>query len=185
MTTPGFFFLLLLLAALAFVGVYNRLVRLRQNVREAWSAIETELRRRYDLVPNLVAAVKGYAAHERETLDEVIRVRNAAVETGGAPAAQARAENALTGALRRLFAVSEAYPDLKASESFLDLHRQLVETEDRLSKARRYYNATVRDINTAVETFPTLLVAGALGFHSEDYFEIEDASARAAVEVNL
>ena len=179
------FIIIIVVVAAVLILLYNRLVRLRQNVREGWSAIDTELRRRYELVPNLVSVVKGYAAHERDTLEEVIQARNAAVASAGAPIEQARSENALTGALRHLFAVSEAYPDLKASDHFLDLHKQLVETEDRISKARRYYNATVRELNTAVETFPTLLIASSFGFHAEDYFEIEDGAASAAVGVNL
>lgn len=165
--------------------LYNRLVRLRQNVREGWSAIETELRRRYELVPNLVAVVKGYAAHERDTLENVVRARNAAQANPAAPAQQAARERDLTTALRGLLAVSEAYPDLKASDHFLDLHRQLVETEDRISKARRYYNATVREMNTAVETFPALLLAGPFGFHTEDYFETGDPAAADPVGVDL
>ncbi len=179
------FIVIIVVVAVVLILLYNRLVRLRQNVREAWSAIDTELRRRYDLVPNLVTVVKGYAAHERDTLEEVIQARNAAIANNGAPAEQARTENELTGALRHLFAVSEAYPDLKASDNFLDLHRQLVETEDRISKSRRYYNATVREMNTAVETFPTLLVAGTFGFHAVDYFEIDDSAARDAVGVSV
>ncbi len=179
------FISIIVIVAAVLILLYNRLVRLRQNVREGWSAIDTELRRRYELVPNLVSVVKGYAAHERDTLEEVIRARNAALANNGAPTEQAASENELTGALRHLFAVSEDYPDLKASGHFLDLHKQLVETEDRISKVRRYYNATVRELNTAVETFPTLLIASSFGFHPEDYFEINDTAATDPVGVSL
>ena len=175
----------LLLIAGFFVGLYNKLVRLRQNVRESWSAIDTELRRRYDLIPNLVETVKGYATHERETLENVIKARNAAISNSGTPAEQAQTENVLTGALRQIFALSEAYPQLQANQNFSDLQAQLNETETRISQARRFYNANVREMNTAVESFPSNVFAGMFGFKAEEYFEIEDAAARENVQVKF
>lgn len=182
--------LLICLGVLAFIGLvlvalYNKLVRLRQNVRESWSAIETELRRRYDLIPNLVETVKGYASHERETLENVVKARNAAIANSGAPDSQIASENQLSGALRGLFALSENYPALKANTNFLELQGQLGETETRLATSRRDYNARVRELNTAVGTFPSLLVAGAFGFKSEPYFEVEESAARQPVRVQF
>jgi len=157
------------------MGTYNKLVRLRQHVRESWSAIDTELKRRYDLIPNLVETVKGYAAHERETLEAVIEARARAVTSTGSPAEQARDENALVGALRQLFAVVESYPDLKANQNFLRLQEELTVTEDRIQAARRFYNANVRDLNTRIEVFPSNLIASMFGFRPETFFEIDDA----------
>lgn len=175
----------LVVAGLLIMMVYNRLVRLRQNVREAWSAIDTELRRRYDLIPNLVETVKGYATHERETLEAVIAARNAAASNAGPPESQAKAENALTGTLRQLFALSETYPDLKANANFQQLQADLTGTEDRISQARRFYNANVREMNTAVESFPSSLIAGQFGFAPEQYFEMDDPAAREPVKVQF
>ena len=175
----------LVAAAVAFVVLaYNRLVHRRQNVHEAWSAIDTELQRRHDLVPALVETVKGYAAHERQTLERVIAARAAAVADHGPLESQARHEGELVEALRRLLVVAEAYPDLKASDRFLDLQNQLVETETRLAKARRFYNANVRELNTAVLSFPWSLVAGGFGFSTQPYFEVEE-TARAAPQVRV
>ncbi len=157
------------------VGTYNQLVRLRQHVHESWSAIDTELKRRYDLVPNLVETVKGYAAHERETLQAVIEARNRAVASTGSAAEQARDENVLVGALRQLFAVVEAYPELKANRNFLQLQEGLTITEDRIQAARRFYNANVRDVNTRIEVFPSNLIASMFGFQPASFFEIDDA----------
>jgi LemA protein len=167
-----------LVAALLVVWAYNFLVRLRQNVHEAWSAIDTELQRRHDLVPALVETVKGYAAHEKQTLEAVIAARNAAAADHGPVESQAQHQGQLVEALRRLLAVVEAYPDLKASSRFLDLQKQLVETEDRLSKARRFYNANVRELNTAAQAFPLSLVAGRFGFEPQPYFEVEEAARK-------
>ena len=166
------------------VGTYNKLVRLRQHVSESWSAIDTELKRRYDLIPNLVETVKGYASHERETLQAVIDARARAVASTGAPAEQARDENVLVGALRQLFAVVEAYPDLKANENFLRLQGELTVTEDRIQAARRFYNANVRDLNTRIEVFPSNLIASMFGFEREAFFEIDDAE-RAVPQVRF
>ncbi|MHC4981600.1 MAG: LemA family protein [Planctomycetota bacterium] len=164
-------------------GTYNALVRLRQHCQESWSGIDTELKRRYELIPNLVETVKGYAAHERATLQAVIEARGRAVASTGSPASQAKDENILVRALRQLFAVAEKYPSLKASESFLHLQQELVNTEDRIQAARRFYNANVRDINTRAKVFPSNLVARAFGFRKEEFFEIEDAGIRAPVKV--
>jgi len=167
------------------MATYNTLVRLRQYCRESWSAIDTELQRRYDLIPNLVETVKGYAAHERETLQAVIDARNKAVASTGSPQSQATDENVFVGALRNLFALAEGYPDLKASRNFLQLQRELANTEDRIQAARRFYNANVRELNTRTEVFPSNLVAGAFNFHKEEFFEIEDAGIRATPSVAL
>ncbi len=164
---------------------YNALVRLRQHCRESFSGIDTELRRRYDLIPNLVETVKGYAAHERQVLQQVVEARRRAVASTGSPASQARDENVLVGALRQLFAVSERYPQLKASGNFLALQDELVNTEDRIQAARRFYNANVRDLNTRVSVFPSNLVAGMFGFGPEEFFEIEEAGVRRPPKVEV
>ncbi len=181
----GIILLVVVLVLVAIVvGLYNKLVRLRQNVRESWSAIETELKRRYDLIPNLVETVKGYASHEKETLENVIRARNAAISNTGSPAEQVATENQLSGALRQVFALSEAYPDLKANQNFNQLQAQLEETENRLGQSRRFYNANVRELNTATETFPSVIIANSMGFKAEPYFETEEA-ARGPVAVKF
>ncbi len=166
------------------VGTYNKLIRLRQHVGESWAAIDTELKRRYDLIPNLVETVKGYALHERETLQAVVDARANAVASTGTPAEQARDENVLVGALRQLFAVVESYPDLKANQSFVGLQRELTVTEDRIQAARRFYNANVRDLNTRIEVFPSNLIASMFGFRAEVFFEIDDAE-RAVPQVSF
>jgi LemA protein len=176
---------LIAVVLIVLIGIYNKLVRLRQNVRESWAAIDTELKRRYDLIPNLVESVKGYASHEKSTLEGVVAARNAAVANNGPPAQQVATENALTAAVRQLFAVAESYPQLKASEGFQQLQAQLSDTETRISQARRFYNANVREINTAVQTFPTSAIAGMFGFKPEGYFEIEEQAQRAAVGVSF
>jgi LemA protein len=160
----------LVLLLLFFVLQYNGLVRLRNQVENAWSQIDVQLRRRYDLIPNLVETVKGYAAHERETLEAVVQARNAAIAAPG-PAEQAQAENILTGALRQLFALSESYPDLKANQNFLALQEELTSTEDRIAYARQYYNDSVLGYNNKLQTFPSNLVASAFSFTEREYFE--------------
>ena len=175
----------LVVLAIVLAGLYNKLVRLRQNVRESWSAIDTELRRRYDLIPNLVETVKGYATHEKETLENVIRARNAALANTGTPEEQAKTETQLSGALRQVFALSEAYPDLKANTNFNQLQAQLEETENRLGQARRFYNANVRELNTATETFPSVVIANLFGFRGAEYFEVEEEAARGPVAVKF
>jgi LemA protein len=153
------------------VGAYNGLIKLRNLVQEAWRQIDVELTRRHDLIGNLVETVKGYAAHERGTLEDVMRARSAAMAPGQSPARQAESENVLSQALGRLIAVAEAYPDLKANQNFLALQAELTSTEDRIASARRYYNATVRDLNTRVETVPTNIVAGLFHIERAEYFE--------------
>ncbi len=182
--------LYIVLGIVAFVGIwavanYNVLVRLRQHCRESWSGIDTELKRRYDLIPNLVETVKGYAAHERQTFEAVIEARNRAVASTGSPQSQAKDENALVGMLRNLLAIAEDYPDLKASENFLHLQKELANTEDRIQAARRFYNANARDMNTRVEVFPSNLIAGMFRFGKEEFFEIEDAGVRLPQKVDL
>ena len=173
------------LLALGAVASYNRFVRQRNLVQESWNQIDVELTRRHDLVPNLVETVKGYAAHERQTLEAVTAARAAAAATGTGPAAQAQQENALSGALRQLFAVAESYPDLKASANFLDLQRQLAETEDRIAAGRRFYNGNVRALNTRVQTFPSSLIASSFGFKQAEYFTAADPEVRATPAVSF
>jgi LemA protein len=170
------------------IVVYNALVRLRNQVDEAWNQISVQLKRRHDLIPNLVNAVKGYMDFEQETLTRVIEARGAAVsaaQAGPAGAAQqAQAENFLTGALRQLFALVENYPDLKANQNVLQLQEELTTTENQIGFARQHYNSTVREFNTSVQTFPNVLIAGPFGFRERDYFQIEEADA-AVPTVNL
>lgn len=168
----------LALFALGLVLLYNRLVRLRNRTENAWSQVDVQLKRRYDLVPNLVETVKGYASHERQTFEDVTQARAAAQGARGVQE-QAQAENALTAAIGRLFAVAEAYPELRAAEGFQSLQAQLAETEDRIAVARQVYNDTVQTYDTALETVPTNLVAGAFRFQEREYFETDEASTRA------
>lgn len=162
---------------------YNRFVRLRNQCRESWSGIDTELKRRYDLIPNLVETVRGYARHEREVMERVVEARARALASTGSPASQAQDENVLVGSLRSLFVTVENYPDLKANVSFLKLQEELANTEDRIQAARRFYNANVRDYNTRVEVVPSNLIAWLFGFRQEEYFEIESACERAVPRV--
>ena len=163
---------LLLVGVVAWAVItYNGLVRLRNLVQEAWRQIDVELTRRHDLIGNLVETVKGYAAHERGTLEDVIRARSGAMAPGQSPAQQAESENILSQALGRLIALAEAYPDLKANQNFLALQGELTSTEDRIASARRYYNATVRDLNTKVETVPSNVIAGVFNIERAEYFE--------------
>lgn len=175
------------IAGLYGVSVYNRLVKLKNRVAEAWSDIEVQMKRRYNLIPNLVETVKGYATHEKETLERVIQARNMAVNTTGDPAQQAASENMLTGALKSLFALSEDYPDLQANAQFLKLQDDLAESEDLIQKARRYYNGSVRDLNILIQQFPSNLIAGLVDYEVAEYFEIDDAdnAARKPVEVKF
>ena len=167
------------------VATYNGLVSLRNMVKESWSGVDTELKRRYDLVPNLVATVKGYAAHEQETLRRVVEARQRAVASTGSPESQAKDENVLVANLRGLLAVVENYPNLKASENFLKLQSELANTEDRIQAARRFYNANVRDLNTRIEVFPSNLIAQGFGFEKAQFFEIQQAVERVAPVVSL
>ncbi|MBA2742636.1 MAG: LemA family protein [Actinobacteria bacterium] len=166
---------LVFLLALGVFG-YNRLVRLRNEVDTGWANIDVQLQRRTDLIPNLVEAVKGYASHERGVFEEVTRAR-AAVQQAGSPGSAAEANDFLTAALGRLFVVAEAYPELKASENFLRLQDDLTDTEDKISAARRYYNATVMHFNTAVQSVPWLLIARPLGFREREFFSAEGDTA--------
>ena len=173
--------------ALFLIAMYNRLVTLRQRVKEAWADIDVQLKRRWDLIPNLVETVKGYAAHERTVFENVTKARADAISAGqtGTPADRAAAENMLTSALRSVFAVAENYPQLQAVQEFKDLSENLTATEDKIAFARRFYNGNVRDYNTALMTFPTNLLAGMFGFTSEQYFELADAAAREVPKVSF
>lgn len=174
----------LLVLMVAFMwGTYNSLVTMRQRVKEAWSGIDVQLKRRASLIPNLVETVKGYAAHEREAFENVTRAR-AALVSAGTPGQAAQADNMLTGALRTLFAVAEAYPELKANQNFLQLQGELSDTESKIAYARQFYNTNVRDFNTKIETFPSVLIARQFGFTRSDYFEA-DATAREDVRVSF
>ena len=185
----GIIALVLVIALVIFaiwaIATYNALVRIRNLVQEAWRQIDVELQRRHDLIPNLVETVKGYAKHEKETFEAVTKARAAAAAPGSTPAEQAGQENILTQALGRLFAVAEAYPQLQANENFIQLQQELTNTEDRVAAGRRFYNANVRTLNTKVETFPTLLIAGLFGFKRAEYFETEDEAARKAPNVTF
>ncbi len=170
--------IVLALAAIAVIfGIvsYNRFVSQRQLIKDSWANIDTELRRRYDLIPNLVETVKGYAAHEREVFENVTRARAAAAAATGSPAEQAAAEGPFVAALRQLFAVVENYPELKANQNFLALQGELTNTEDRLQTSRRFYNANVRDYNQRVQQFPSMIVARMFNFKEEEFFEVEEA----------
>jgi LemA protein len=174
-----------ILVLLWVAGTYNRLVAVRQHLRDSWSGVDVELKRRYDLIPNLVETVKGYASHERETLEKVIQLRNQAVASTGGPAQQAKDEAALVGALRQLAVVVENYPQLKADGGFQQLQGQLAETEDRIASARRLYNGNAREMNTLVESFPPNIIAGLFKFEKAEFFEIEDATMREAPKVSF
>ena len=157
------------------IVTYNGLVRLRNRIQNAWAQIDVQLRRRYDLIPNLVETVKGYAAHEKGTFEAVTQARANAINAEG-PAAQAQAENMISGALKSLFAVSEAYPDLKANQNFLSLQEELSGTEGRISYARQFYNDAVLRLNTKIQSFPSNILAGMFGFKEHEYFEADDTS---------
>lgn len=163
---------ILVVIILAVVGMYNGLVRLKNRVDEAWSDIDVQLKRRHDLIPNLVNTVKGYATHEKEVFEKVTQARANAISAGsGTVENKMQAENMLSGALKSLFAVAEAYPDLKANQNFLELQRELTDTEDKIMASRRFYNGNVRDFNTKLQVFPTNLIASSLGFTKRDFFE--------------
>jgi LemA protein len=178
-TTLIVILVIVVVLGLIFAGLYNGLVKLRNVVQESWAQIDVELKRRHDLIGNLVETVKGYAAHERGTLDEVTRARAAAMAPNQSPAQAAQSEGELSRALVNLQAVSEAYPDLKANQNFMSLQNELSSTEDRIAGARRYYNANVRALNTKVETLPTNLIAGMAGVTKAEYFETEGITREA------
>ena len=184
MSTTLVVVLVIVLLAL-FVGVtYNSLVRRRNEVDNAWSQIDVQLKRRLDLIPNLVETVKGYAAHEKTALEAVIAARNTGMAASSDPHAQASADNAMTGALRQLFALSEGYPDLKANQGFVSLQEELANTESRIAYARQFYGDAVSTYNTAIQKFPNVVFAGMLGFSEREFFEAEDA-ARVVPEVKF
>ncbi len=179
-----YLFIALGLLVLWLIFTYNRLVTLRFRAKEALSDIDVQTKRRYDLIPNLVETVKGYASHESGTLEKVIAARSAAMNTGGSAIDKAAAENQLSGALKSIFALAENYPDLKANTNFLELQRELSDTENKIQAARRFYNSTVGDLNQKVATFPTNLIAGMFGFHEEKFFEAT-AAEREVVQVKF
>jgi len=168
------------------ISLYNNLVKNRQMAGEGWSGIDVQLKRRADLIPNLLEAVKGYMSHEKELLEEVTRLRSQAVAgNSGSPEQRASLEGALSGALGRLMAVAESYPDLKANENFKEFQQALEETENEISMSRRYYNGAVRNLNVSVETFPSMLIARQFGFVKAEYFEIEDEADRTVPKVKF
>ena len=173
-----------ILLLLYIIGAYNGLVRMKVQCENAWADIDVQLKRRYDLIPNVVETVKGYAAHEKGTLDAVVNARSRAMSAQG-PAAKAEAENVLTGALKSLFALAEAYPQLRAVESFTQLQTTLSEIEDTIQNARRYYNAAVRDFDTKIEQFPTNILAGMFNFKEREFFEVSAAAEREAPKVSF
>lgn len=176
---------LLVLAALWVVVMYNSLVKLRYRAKEALSDIDVQLKRRFDLIPNLVETVKGYAGHEKEVLEKVTEARASVAKADGNPLDRAQAENALSGTLKTLFAVSENYPDLKANANFLELQRELSDTENKIQASRRFYNATVMEYNTKIDTVPTNMIANMFGFTKEAFFEVETEAEREPVKVKF
>ena len=177
---------IIVVLVLIVVGIYNALVRLRNQVRNSWAQIDVQLKRRYDLIPNLVETVKGYAGHERETLENVIKARQQAINvTAGSVAEQAKAENMLTQTLRSIFALSESYPDLKANQNFLALQEELSSTENKIGFARQNYNDQVLGFNNKTEMFPSNIIAGMFNFKKAEFFELEDEAAREAPKVEF
>jgi LemA protein len=188
LTVAVFWILLGVVVLLAIIAIvsYNRFVSQKNLIKDAWANIDTELRRRYDLIPNLVETVKGYASHEKEVFEEVARTRSMAAGATGTPAAQAAAEGPFVAALGKLFAVAENYPELKANQNFLALQQELSNTEDRLQTARRFYNANVRDFNRRVQSFPSMVIARLFGFKEAEFFEVDEQLREAgAPQVNF
>src|SRR5437016_11224518 len=172
MSTTGWIVIgVIVVLVLWIIMIYNQLVAMRQRVGQAFADVDVQLKQRHDLIPNLVETVKGYAAHERGTFEEVVKARNAAMTAQG-PAQQAQAENQLSGALRQLFALSEAYPDLKANQNFQQLQAELSDIENKIAAARRFFNNAAQEYNTGIQQFPAVLVAGALGFAPKDFFDV-------------
>src|SRR3954464_5329073 len=172
MSTTGWIVLgVIVVLVLWIIMIYNQLVAMRQRVGQAFADVDVQLKQRHDLVPNLVETVKGYAAHERGTLDDVVKARNAAMTAQG-PAQQAAAENQLSGALRQLFALSEAYPDLKANQNFQQLQTELADIENKIAASRRFFNNSVQEYNTGIQQFPAVLLAGSLGFTPKEFFDV-------------
>src|SRR3989344_1705184 len=187
MNTTLILVIVLVVVGLWLAGAFNMLVRTRNRMKEAWADIDVQLKRRYDIIPNLVESVKGYASHEREVLENVTKARSAAMnaEQGGDVKAMAQAENMLSGTLKSLFALSEAYPQLRAVESFTRLQDELSDTENKIQAARRFYNGNVMTLNTKVEQFPTNIVANMFGFKKEEFFELENETQRENVRVSF
>lgn len=186
MTTTTIILIAVAVVVLLAVFAYNRLITLVNRAKEAWADIAVQLKRRYDLIPNLVETVKGYAAHESSAFENVTKARAAAMGASSmTPAAQAQVENQLSGALKTLFAVSEAYPDLKANQNFLQLQRELSDTEDKIQASRRFYNTTVMALNTAEQSFPGNLIANSFGFKPMDLFELANAAEAEPVKVQF
>lgn len=176
--------LIVVVVVIYLIATYNGLVKLRNRIEAAWSQIDVQLKRRYDLIPNLIETVKGYAAHERTTLESVIDARNRAMAAPSGSHEQAEAENAITGALRQVFALSEAYPDLKANQNFAQLQEELASTEDRIAYARQFFNDSVLKYNSKIQVFPAVLLANAMGYKAREYFEADDDS-RGPVQVTF
>lgn len=178
---------ILLILIIAIISMYNGLIRLKNRVEEAWSDIDVQLKRRYDLIPNLIETVKGYASHEKETLEKVIQARNSAMSIQSSPDVEGRlkAENTLSSTLKSIFALSESYPDLKANQNFLELQKELSDTENKIQAARRFYNGNVRDFNIKLQVFPTNIIAKQLGFSARNFFEIEDVSQKENIKVSF
>jgi LemA protein len=179
------FLVVVVLVALWVMGMYNGLVRSRNEVRNSWGQIDVQLKRRHDLIPNLVEAVKGYMGHERGTLEAVTKARQQAIQVTGDVAERAKAENALSQTLRSLFAVAEAYPDLKANQNFLALQEELSSTENKISFARQYYNDAVMRLNNKIQMFPSNIIASSFNFQMEKFFEVEAAAERQAPQVKF
>ncbi len=184
MSVLNIILIIVAVAVLWVIFAYNSFIRLINRAKEAWADIDVQLKRRYDLIPNLVNTVKAYALHEAKVFENVTRARAAAMGAGNL-AEKGEAENMLTGALKSLFAVAEAYPDLKANENFAKLQEELSDTENKIQAARRFYNTNVRDLNTKIETFPSNILAGLFKIVKMDYFELSEETAREAVKVNL
>ena len=177
--------IIVMLVVIYVIGTYNRLVNLRQLIGNAWSNIDTELKRRYDLIPNLVATVQGYAKHEKDVFERVVAARNQALAQQGGPRAQAHDENQLVAAMKSVFAVAESYPQLKANDNFLSLQKELTNTEDRIQAARRFYNGNVKDLNSLIGQFPSNFLANSFGFKPAEFFEIESAIERQPIAVKM
>lgn len=184
--SPILWVILVVVALIIFwlIGVYNSLIKLRNQTDEAWSDIDVQLKRRYDLIPNLIETVKGYAKHEKELFENVTKARANAINAKGVDE-QGKAENMLEGTLKSLFAVAENYPDLKANQNFLKLQDELTDTENKIQAARRFYNGNVRDFNTKIQVFPNNMLAGMMGFKKYDFFELEQAEAKEPVKVQF
>ena len=184
MGTLGIILIVVAVVVIYVVLAYNGLVTLKNRTEEAWSDIDVQMKRRYDLIPNLVNTVKGYATHEQTAFEKVTEARAKAMSASGV-ADKGQAENMLAGALKSVFAIAEAYPDLKANQNFLELQQELSDTENKIQSSRRFYNANVRDLNTKIETFPTNLVANAFNFGKREFFELEEEAAKAPVAVQF